>query len=307
MHIGWIGTGIMGRALCEHLGPDLTLHTRTPAKARELLQRGARWADSARDVAAQCDIIFTMVGTPADVRDVYFGPTGLLAGARPGAITVDMTTSAPTLAREIYDAARARGVSALDAPVSGGDVGARQATLSIMVGGDRAAFEAVLPLLQKLGKTIVHHGPAGAGQHAKLCNQIVIAGTMIGICEALLYATGTGLEPARVLESIRGGAAGCWSLDHLAPRILRGDFAPGFQVDHFLKDLGLALQEARQRQLNLPGLQLAHALYDRTRQHGHGRRGTHALYLALQELAGAAAETAGPAGAVTGADDSTRC
>lgn len=287
MQIGWIGTGVMGRALCAHLGPHLTLFTRTRAKAQSLLDRGARWADSPRELAGHCDVVFTMVGTPADVREVYFGPTGILAGARPGTITVDMTTSAPGLAREIYDAARARGIAALDAPVSGGDIGARNATLSIMVGGDRAAFQTVLPLLQKLGKTIVHHGPAGAGQHAKLCNQIVIASTMIGVCEALLYVTKAGLDPATVLQSIHGGAAGCWTLEHLAPRILRGDFAPGFRVDHFLKDLGLALDEARQLQLNLPGLQLAHTLYQRTRQLGHGQAGTHALYLALAEMAAA--------------------
>lgn len=281
----------MGGAMCGHLGPGVLVHSRTKTKAQPLLDRGAVWADSPRAVAGNSDLVFTMVGFPADVREVYFGAAGVLAGANPGLIAVDLTTTAPRLAREIYAAGQARGIATLDAPVSGGDVGARNATLSIMVGGDKTTFDTVFPLLQKLGKTIIHQGPAGAGQQAKLCNQIVIAGTMIGVCEALLYGRQAGLDLATMLQSIRGGAAGCWTLDNLAPRILNQNFDPGFLVDHFVKDLGLALEEAHRLQLNLPGLQLGHDLYRRVQELGHGRKGTHALYLALDDLATGAADS----------------
>lgn len=284
MNIGWIGTGVMGVSMAGHLldaGHRLTVYTRTRSKAQPLLDKGARWADSPRAAAAAAEVVLTMVGFPQDVRDVYFGENGVLAGMTPGRVCVDMTTTSPTLAQEI--AARA---TALDAPVSGGDVGARKATLSIMVGGDRAAFERVLPLLERLGNTIVHQGPAGSGQHAKLGNQIVIAGTMIGVCEALIYGQRAGLDLATLLRSISGGAAGCWTLNNLAPRMLEGDFAPGFFVEHFIKDLGLALEESRRMGLDLRGLALAHELYERTTALGHGKAGTHALFLALQQLAG---------------------
>lgn len=267
--------------MCGHLGVPVVVYSRTKSKAQPLLDRGATWADSPREVARQADIIFTMVGFPADVRQVYFGDTGVLAGLKPGTITVDMTTTAPSLAQEIFSA----NPLALDAPVSGGDVGARNATLSIMVGGDKAVFEKVLPLFQKLGKTIVHQGPAGSGQHAKLCNQIVIAGTMIGVCESLLYGKRAGLDLETMLQSIRGGAAACWTLDNLAPRILKGNFDPGFFADHFVKDMALALEEAKRMNLQLPGLQLVHSLYQRVQALGHGRKGTHALYLALEQMA----------------------
>lgn len=283
MKIGWIGTGVMGSAMAGHLlaaGHELTVYTRTRAKAEPLLTRGARWAESPRAVAEIGEVTCTMVGFPHDVRAVYFGTDGVLAGWAPGKILVDFTTSSPSLAREI--AARA---TALDAPVSGGDIGARNATLSIMVGGDRKAFEQVEPLLRCVGKTIVYHGPAGSGQHAKLANQVVIAGTMIGVCEALLYARRAGLDIERLLASLRPGAAGCWTLDHLAPRIVRGDFAPGFYVEHFLKDLGLAVEEATRMGLTLPGLELARRLYQRTCERGYARLGTHALYRALEDLA----------------------
>jgi 3-hydroxyisobutyrate dehydrogenase len=294
MNIGWIGTGVMGASMCGHLlahGHAITVFNRTKTKAQPLLDKGAAWADSPRAVAENCNILFTMVGFPQDVRDAYFSATGILAGTKPGHILVDMTTTSPSLAQEIYAAAKAKGAPALDAPVSGGDVGARNATLSIMVGGDREAFEAVLPLFQLLGKSIIHQGAAGAGQHVKLCNQIVIAGTMIGVCESLLYGEKAGLDLETMLQSIRGGAAACWSLDNYAPRILNCNFDPGFFVDHFIKDMGIALDEARRMNLQLPGLQLAHDLYRRVQALGHGRKGTHALYLALEELAtGAAAD-----------------
>lgn len=285
--IGWIGTGVMGASMCGHLlqaGYRITLHTRTKAKAQSLLERGAAWAETSRAVAAVSDVIITMVGFPADVRDVYFASEGLLAWAKRDALLIDMTTTEPSLSREIARAASARELHAIDAPVSGGDIGARQATLSIMIGGERASVERARPLLERLGKTIVHQGGPGAGQHTKLCNQITIAGTMIGVCESLLYGYKAGLALPQVLASITGGAAGCWTLDHLAPRILQRDFAPGFFVEHFVKDMGIALDEATRMHLTLPGLALAQALYSKVVDLGHGRSGTHALMLALEDL-----------------------
>jgi 3-hydroxyisobutyrate dehydrogenase len=285
--IGWIGTGVMGQSMCGHLvaaGYRTTVNTRTRDKARPLLDGGAAWADTPREVAAASDVLFTMVGFPSDVRDVYFGEAGVLGEVRRGAILIDMTTTEPTLAREIAAAARQRGGLAIDAPVSGGDVGARNRTLSIMIGGDEDAVAAVMPLFQTLGKNIVRQGGPGAGQHTKMCNQIVIAGTMIGVCESLLYAFKAGLDPARMLESIRGGAAACWTLDNLAPRILNGNFEPGFIVEHFIKDMGIALAEARRMHLSMPGLALVHQLYLALEAQGHGRRGTQALMLALEHI-----------------------
>jgi 3-hydroxyisobutyrate dehydrogenase len=285
--IGWIGTGVMGSPMCGHLlaaGYRVTLHSRTKTKAQPLLSLGATWAESPRAVAAESDLLFTMVGFPQDVRTVYFGETGILAGARSGTVLIDMTTTDPTLSREIAERATAKGLSAIDAPVSGGDVGARNAALSIMVGGDRSAVQAVMPLFELLGKKIVHQGGPGTGQQAKLCNQIVIAGTMIGVCESLLYGHKAGLDLNRMLDSIRGGAAACWTLDHLAPRILQRSFDPGFFVEHFVKDMGLALEESTRMGLVLPGLTLVHQLYHRVIDLGHGRSGTHALMLALEDL-----------------------
>jgi 3-hydroxyisobutyrate dehydrogenase len=235
-------------------------------------------------VAEASDIVFTMVGFPRDVREVYFGPDGVLAGVRAGSILVDMTTTEPTLAREIDEAARAKGAAAVDAPVSGGDVGARNQTLSIMIGGAPETVAAVMPLFQVLGKNIVRQGGPGAGQHTKMCNQIVIAGTMIGVCESLLYAYRAGLNPETMLQSIKTGAAGCWSLENLVPRILKGNFEPGFLVEHFVKDMGIALAEAQRLGLSMPGLAVVHQLYVALQAQGHGRRGTQALLLALEHL-----------------------
>lgn len=285
--IGWIGTGVMGASMCGHLlqaGYPVTLYSRTRAKAQPLLERGASWADSPRAVAEQSTVIITMVGFPRDVRDVYFGPAGILAGARPGSILIDMTTTEPALSREIEAAASAKELLTIDAPVSGGDLGARNATLSIMVGGQREIVERVRPMLERLGKKIVYQGGPGAGQHTKLCNQIVIAGTMVGVCESLLYGFKAGLDLSQMLDSIRGGAAACWTLDNLAPRILQRNFDPGFFVEHFIKDMGIALDEAKRMNLTLPGLTLVHGLYQRVQALGHGRSGTHALVLALEQL-----------------------
>ena len=287
--IGWIGTGVMGSSMCGHLlaaGFSATVFNRTRAKAQKLLDQGARWADSPKAVAEASDVVFTIVGYPADVREVILGANGVLAGSAPGKIIVDMTTSQPSLAKEIAQAAAARGVYAVDAPVSGGDVGAREARLSIMVGGDREAAQAVMPCFQAMGKTIVHQGGPGAGQHTKLVNQVIIAGTMVGICEALLYGYRAGLDLNRVLESIGSGAAASWSLSNLAPRIIQNRFEPGFFVEHFVKDMGIALEESRRMGLAMPGLALVQQLYISLAALGHGRDGTHALQLALASMSG---------------------
>jgi 3-hydroxyisobutyrate dehydrogenase len=273
--------------MCGHLldkGYPVVVNSRTKSKTDALVSRGAAWVDTPSDVSQRSDIVFTIVGFPADVREVYFGPHGLLSAARRGQVFVDMTTTEPTLAKEIHAAARAKGADGVDAPVSGGDVGARNATLSIMIGGDRPTVDRLMPLFEAMGKRILYQGGPGAGQHTKMCNQIVIAGTMIGICESLLYAHKAGLNLETMIECIRGGAAACWSLDNLAPRIVKRDFAPGFFVEHFIKDMGIALAEADRMNIALPGLALVHQLYAVVRAQGHGRRGTQALMLALEEM-----------------------
>jgi len=287
--IGWVGGGVMGSSMCQRLlnaGYSVTLTTRTRSKVEALLAAGARWLNTPAEVAESADLVATMVGFPADVRAVYFGDAGVLAGVRAGTIMVDFTTSEPALARQIHARAEERAVLALDAPVSGGDIGARQGTLSIMVGGELAAFEALTKFWATLGSRSVYQGPAGSGQHTKLVNQILIASGMVGVCEALLYGYKAGLDLERVLESVSSGAAGSWSLTNLGPRILAGDFAPGFFVEHFIKDMGIALAEAERLGLALPGLALAEQLYRAVRAQGYARSGTHALQLALAALSG---------------------
>ena len=286
-HIGWIGTGVMGSSMCGHVldaGYAVTVHNRTRERAEPLLAKGAVWADTPADVASASDVVFSIVGFPADVRSVVLGERGALAGAGPGSVLVDMTTSEPSLAVEIHAAAKAKGVEAVDAPVSGGDVGARNATLSIMVGGEEETVARVRPLFEVLGKTIVHEGGPGAGQHTKMVNQILIATGMIGVCEALLYGYRAGLDLEQVLEAVSGGAAGSWSLSNYGPRMLAGNFDPGFVVEHFVKDMGIALAEARRMRLSLPGLALAQQLYVALEAQGNGRKGTHSLILALASL-----------------------
>jgi 3-hydroxyisobutyrate dehydrogenase len=278
----------MGRSMLGHLldkGYQVFLFTRTKAKALPLVEKGAVWCDSPGEVARKADTIFTMVGFPADVHDVYLTPEGLIESAKPGTVLVDMTTTSPSLAVEIYDKAHQRKIYTLDAPVSGGDIGARNATLSIMAGGEKPVFDALEPLFGILGNKIVYQGKAGSGQHAKMCNQIVIAGTMIGMCESLLYGYKAGLDLNTMLRSVSGGAAACWSLDNLAPRILRRDFEPGFFVRHFIKDMGIALEEARRMQLFLPGLALVQQLYQSVSALGYAEKGTQALMLALEHMA----------------------
>lgn len=282
--LGWIGAGVMGRSMAGRLldaGYPLTVFTRRRETAADLLARGAAWADSPAAVAAASDIVFTIVGYPSDVREVILGGSGVLAGARSGTILVDHTTSSPTLAVEIAAAARARGVHALDAPVSGGDRGAREGTLTVMVGGDEATRLAVEPCWRAIAGAVVACGGPGAGQQTKLTNQIAIASGMIGMCEALVFAARAGLDLETTLRAISSGAAGSWSLSNLAPRILRGDFAPGFMIDHIVKDMRLVLDECRRMEIELPGLALAESLYALLAAQGHGRLGTQALILAL--------------------------
>ena len=287
--IGWVGTGVMGRWMCQHvmdLGYQMTVYNRTKAKADPLVDDGATWADSPQAVANNSDVIFTIVGFPADVREVYFGENGILAGAKAGSIVVDMTTTEPSLALEIYQKGQVQDTSSIDAPVSGGDVGAREAKLAIMIGGDEQAVKTIQPLFDAMGQNIVYQGGAGAGQHTKMCNQITIAGTMVGVCEALVYGAKAGLDLEVMLSTISQGAAKCWSLDNLAPRVLKRDFDPGFFVEHFIKDMGIALAEAKQMNLSLPGLALVHQLYLAVQAQGHGRLGTQALMLALEQMSG---------------------
>jgi 3-hydroxyisobutyrate dehydrogenase and related beta-hydroxyacid dehydrogenases len=279
--IGFVGTGVMGKSMAAHLvkaGYRVTVYNRTKAKAQELLDQGANWAANVADLAAGCQVIITMIGYPKDVEEIYLGTGGLIANAQPDACLVDMTTSSPKLAARIYEQAKAKRLYALDAPVSGGDVGAREARLAIMVGGDREAFEAVLPLFELMGSNIVLQGPAGAGQHTKMCNQIAIAGNMMGVCEAVAYAKKSGLDPAKVLESIATGAAGSWSLSNLAPRMLVGNFAPGFYIKHFIKDMRIAIEAAQEMGLDTPALTLAMKLYAELAAQGEENSGTQALF-----------------------------
>jgi 3-hydroxyisobutyrate dehydrogenase len=289
MKIGWIGTGVMGASMAGHLqkaGHELYVFNRTKSKAKGLLDRGASWCDTPAKVASNSEIVFTIVGFPFDVEEVYLGEAGILAGEVPCKIVVDMTTSRPSLAQEIAAKAGEKGIESLDAPVSGGDIGAREGTLAIMVGGKKEAFEKVLPLFQLMGKTISHMGDAGAGQNTKMCNQILVAGNMIGACESLLYAAKLGLDQRAVIDIIGKGAASSFLINNLGPRIVDGNYDPGFFVEHFIKDMGIALAEAEAVGLSLPGLGLVHQLYVAVKAQGHGRLGTQALYLALKALNG---------------------
>ncbi len=289
-NIGWIGTGVMGQSMCGHLlakGFHATVHTRSKGKAQALLDQGATWADSPKAVAQQSDVIFAIVGFPQDVREVFLcDETGALAGSQAGKVLVDMTTSEPSLAVEIAEAARQKGVHSVDAPVSGGDVGAKEARLSIMIGGDKEIVDALAPCWEAMGKTIVYQGPAGAGQHTKMVNQTLIATNMIGVCEALLYGHKAGLDLETVMQSVSTGAAGSWSLSNLGPRIMANNFDPGFYVEHFIKDMGIALAESRKMGLSMPGLALAEQLYQSVKANGHAKDGTHALMLALAQMSG---------------------
>lgn len=280
--VAFVGTGVMGASMAGHLldaGFPLVVHNRTREKAEPLLDKGAEWADSAGAAAARADITITIVGYPHDVEQVFLGPAGIVDEAPAGALLIDMTTSTPTLAVRVAQAAASRGLVALDAPVSGGDVGARNATLTIMAGGDRAGFERALPLFEVMGKTYSHMGGPGAGQHTKMANQIGIAGTMLGLIEALQYAKAAGLDLEKTHAALSGGGANSWSWGAYGPRILAGDFAPGFFVKHFVKDLRIAIEEAHTLGLTLPGLELAERLYSRLMEADGAEFGTQALWL----------------------------
>ena len=287
--VGWIGTGVMGRSMCSHLlkaGYKTSVFNRSAEKLNDLVHLGAVACSSPREVASKSDVVFSMVGYPSDVEEVLLGEQGALAGLSSGGVIVDMTTSRPGLAERIAAEALAKGVIALDAPVSGGDIGAREARLSIMVGGDQGAFDALIPLWKVMGATYVFQGPAGCGQHTKMVNQILIASGMVGLCEAILYAKQAGLAPELVLKSVSSGAAGSWSLSNLTPRILKRDFAPGFFVDHIVKDLSIAIEEAEKLGLQLPGLNNAKKVYEFLQTMDHGNSGTQALILAMAKLNG---------------------
>jgi 3-hydroxyisobutyrate dehydrogenase len=279
--IGFVGTGVMGNSMAGHLmkaGYPLIVYTRTKEKAKKLLDNGASWGETVKELAEKANVIFTMVGYPRDVEEVYLGESGLITNGKSGSYLIDMTTSAPSLAVKIYQAANEKGIHVMDAPVSGGDIGARDAKLSIMVGGEKESFEAVKPLFELLGTNIVYQGTAGAGQHTKMSNQIAIASNMIGVCEAIVYAQKAGLDPENVLKSIATGAAGSWSLTNLAPRMIKGDFEPGFYIKHFVKDMKIALEEAGKMEMEVPGLALAKSLYEQLAENGEENSGTQALY-----------------------------
>ncbi|MBT2701134.1 NAD(P)-dependent oxidoreductase [Bacillus sp. ISL-40] len=282
--IGFIGTGVMGKSMAGHLikaGYKTLVYNRTPERAKELIEQGAVWKETVAEISAEANIIITMVGYPQDVEEIYFGERGILKYAIPGTYVIDMTTSSPILAQKIYEAAKEKQIHALDAPVSGGDIGARNAQLAIMIGGENSDFEAMKPILELMGKNIVLQGPAGSGQHTKMCNQIAIASNMLGVCEALLYAKKSGLDPNTVLKSIETGAAGSWSLSNLGPRMIKGDFEPGFYIKHFIKDMKIAIESAEEINLSTPGLKLAKFLYEELEAEGKGDKGTQTLYQLL--------------------------
>ena len=281
-NIGFIGIGVMGKSMASNLmdaGYTLHIYTRTKSKADDLIAKGAVWQDSIKDIAENCDVVMTMVGYPSDVEDVYFNSDyGILNHHKGGAILIDFTTSTPSLAEKIYDAAKKSGANSIDAPVSGGDIGAKNAALTIMCGGDQDVFDKCVPMFEKLGKNVVLQGGAGCGQHCKMSNQIAIAASMVGMCESIAYAKKAGLDPETVLKSISAGSAGSWSLSNYTPRILKDDFEPGFYIKHFVKDMKIALDEAKRMNLDLPGLALAKSLYETLENDGLGDNGTQALF-----------------------------
>lgn len=280
MKIGFIGTGVMGASMAGHLmdaGHELTVYNRTRQKAEGLLARGARWADTPAACADGMDAVITIVGYPKDVEEVYLGEKGVLSTAKPGAYLIDMTTTSPALWQRIAKAAEQKGLHPLDAPVSGGDTGARNATLSIMVGGQKADFEACVPLFEKMGKTIVYTGPAGCGQHTKMANQIAIAGCVTGVAEAVRYGQISGLDTENMLSCISAGAAGSWQMSNNGPKMLKGDYAPGFFIQHFIKDMRIAQEEAQKRGAELPVLQLVLSMYESLQEDGRANDGTQAI------------------------------
>ncbi|MGG4168189.1 NAD(P)-dependent oxidoreductase [Rossellomorea vietnamensis] len=284
--IGFIGTGVMGKSMAGHIleaGFPVVIYNRTKHKAADLIDRGAKWADTSKELAEASDIVITIVGYPSDVEEIYLGDKGILRYLKQGSITIDMTTSSPTLANEIFTIGKEKGISTLDAPVSGGDIGAKEARLSVMVGGEENTFNLAKPLLELMGSNVIYQGKSGAGQHTKMCNQITIASNMMGVSEALLYAKKSGLNPENVLKSITSGAAGSWSLSNLVPRMIEQDYAPGFYVKHFIKDLKIALHSAKEMELRTPGLELALSLYEQLAAEGEEDSGTQSLIKLLED------------------------
>lgn len=279
--VGFVGTGVMGKSMAKNLikaGYTVNVYNRSKEKAEEVVQVGATWFDTVAELAANSDVIITIVGYPKDVEEVYLGEKGILENAKKGSYVIDMTTSSPKLAEKLYDVAKSKEIYALDAPVSGGDIGAREARLTIMVGGDQEAFDTIKPIFEALGTNVILQGKAGAGQHTKMCNQIAIASNMMGVVEAMVYAKKAGLDPETVLKSISAGAAGSWSLSNLAPRMINDDFAPGFYVKHFIKDMKIALESAQEMNMMTPGLEQALALYQQLAEDGEENSGTQALF-----------------------------
>lgn len=287
--VGWIGTGVMGKSMCRHIlnaGYEVSIYNRTKKKSEDLVKIGAIWRSNAKEVAENSDIIFTIVGYPKDVEEIFFGEQGIMEGIKPNSIIVDMTTSEPTLAQRIYQQIQMKESFFIDAPVSGGDIGAREGTLAIMAGGDKEIYEKVLPFFNLMGKNVAYMGKAGAGQHTKMSNQILIASTMIGVVESLLYAYKAGNDLIKVINVIGKGAAGCWSINNLGPRIVKENFDPGFFIKHFVKDMGIALQEAKQMNLALPGLALAYQFYVSAIAMGLENLGTQGLYKVFAKMNG---------------------
>lgn len=286
LKIGFIGTGVMGKNMATHIlnsGLTLYIYNRTKLHAQSLLDAGAIWKETVAKLSSEVEVIISMVGYPKDVEEIYFGDQGIINNAKTDSTIIDMTTSKPSLAKQIYKEAKAYGINALDAPVSGGDIGAKNANLTIMVGGDQEIFKKMEPIFKLMGKNIVLQGNAGAGQHTKMCNQIAIASNMIGVCEAIIYAKKAGLNPETVLKSIESGAAGSWSLSNLAPKMIKGDFEPGFYVKHFVKDMNIALSEAKEMGIATPGLKLSKELYDKLITQGKENDGTQVLYQLLDK------------------------
>lgn len=283
--IGFVGTGVMGKSMAGHLidkGYEVNVYNRTKSKADDLVEKGAKWCDSIATLSEKSEIIISIVGYPKDVESIYLGEDGILNSAKEGSIVIDMTTSSPALAQDIYEKAKERNIKSLDAPVSGGDVGAKNAALTIMVGGDQGDYNQVEDIFNLLGKNVVYQGKSGNGQHTKLSNQIAIAAGMLGVAEAIIYAEEAGLDIDKVFNSIEHGAAGSWSLSNLGPRMVKEDYAPGFYVKHFIKDMKLAIEESEKMGLYMPGLLKAKEVYSALSESGYDDNGTQAVIQLLK-------------------------
>ncbi len=281
MKIGFIGMGVMGAAMADHLlvaGHELFVYNRTKAKAEALIQKGATWCEDVKTVAKETSLIFTIIGMPTDVESVYLGEEGLVQHAKANSILVDMTTSSPELAKKIATAATLKNIICLDAPVTGGDIGAKNATLTMMVGGEEAAFNEIKSILDLMATTIVYMGQSGSGQHAKMANQVAISGAVLGMAESLSYAKHANLDLESMLKILTSGSAASWQLQNMGPRILNHDYDPGFYIKHFIKDMNIALDESQQMGAQLTGLALALSIYKQLQDDGHENLGTQGIF-----------------------------